>query len=63
MTKGISCSDFSHCPSVASVKRSYQIDQPSIPSIKKEILRNGMVVTDWFSPSYMKAYKGGIFAQ
>jgi C1A family cysteine protease len=22
-----------------------------------------MVVTDWFSPSYMKAYRGGIFAQ
>ena len=28
-----------------------------------EILNNGMVVTDWRSPKYVKTYKSGILAQ
>ena len=61
-TKGQQCSKFSSCQPVAKVKRSYQLSQPSEESIKKEILRNGMVVTDWYAPNYLKSYQSGIFA-
>lgn len=60
-TKGQQCSKFSSCPSIAKVKRSYQLEHPDEFTIKKEILKNGMVVTDWYTPGYLKTYTGGIF--
>ena len=42
------------------MKRSYQLEHPDELTIKKEILKNGMVVTDWYTPSYLKTYTSGI---
>jgi len=61
MTGGQTCGAYSNCQPVAKVSRSYSIDKPTEMQIKKEILRNGMLVTDWFMPSYARSYKSGIF--
>lgn len=63
VTRGHSCSEFSGCPSVASVNKSYAIHDATENQIKKEILRNGMLVTDWYMPPYTKTYKSGIFSK
>ena len=61
-TKGKQCGDYSMCQPIAKVSNSYSIDNPSEMQIKKEILRNGMLVTDWYMPPYSKTYKSGIFS-
>lgn len=60
-TKGVSCSEFKDCPSVARVKKTYKLEDPNELRIQKEILRNGAVVTDWVAPKYLKTYKQGLF--
>ena len=45
----------------ARVKQTYKLENPTEKSIQKEILRNGMVVTDWLVPSYLRTYKTGLF--
>lgn len=49
-TKGLSCANFASCPVLARVKNSYILKNPNEDSIKKEILRNGIVITDWSAP-------------
>lgn len=53
--------NYAGCPGLARVKRTYKLANPTELSIQREILRNGMVVTDWLCPSYVKAYKTGLF--
>ena len=60
-TKNWSCMNFGPCPGVARVKKTYKLANPTEMSIQRELLHNGMVVTDWISPSYVKAYKSGLF--
>ena len=62
-TKGHSCSDYSSCPTVAKVKKSYQLSSSDRLSIKKELLKKGALVTDWYMPPYAKTYKTGIFGE
>ena len=60
-TRGKKCSDYSNCPTIAKVKKSYKLQETDKKSIQKEILKHGMVVTDWYMPPYVKTYKSGIF--
>lgn len=55
-TKGISCSDFASCPSVARVANTYKLKNPTELSIQQELLQNGAVITDWLAPPSMKDY-------
>lgn len=60
-TKGVKCSQFSECPGIARVSSTYEMKKPGVKLIQKEILRNGMVLTDWNAPPYMKTYESGLF--
>jgi C1A family cysteine protease len=60
-TKNWSCMNYAECPGVARVKRTYKLQNPTEQSIQRELLRNGMVVTDWCTPTYFKTYKQGLF--
>jgi hypothetical protein len=60
-TKGNLCSKYSECPGVARISKSYEKKHQGELAIQREILRNGAVVVDWYSPPYAKTYKAGIF--
>jgi len=44
---GSSCKSFSHCKGIARVSRTYQLKNPTVEDIQKEILFNGAVTIDW----------------
>lgn len=46
---------------MARVKKSYRLKKSSELDIKREILRNGAVITDWIPPGDFAQYKTGLF--
>lgn len=65
-TKNDKCSNYSHCPKVAKVTKSYYVGGynylPSEKLIQKEMLMNGPVVTEFKCDDDFQMYQKGIMA-
>ena len=55
------CGAYSKCPGIAKVTRSYYLQNAGEKAIQKEILMNGAVDANWYSPPYAVGYRSGIF--
>lgn len=66
-TKGLSCSNYKHCPAVAKVKRSYYVNEynfkPTVEMIQKEMLMYGPVVTEFKCDENFSLYSSGVMIQ
>lgn len=58
------CSKFAHCPGIAKVKRSYDVGGAyglsSEKRMMKEILRNGVLNTEFQAPNVFATYDKGL---
>ena len=66
-TKGSKCSNFAHCEPHTKIARSYYVNgynfDPTEMQIRKEMLMNGPVTTEFLADDDFQIYKGGIMTQ
>jgi hypothetical protein len=66
-TKGDSCKNYSQCPGVAKVEKSYYLKgynfNPTIADIQKEILLNGPLTTEFGADDNFSLYEKGVMVQ
>lgn len=63
-TSSTKCSKFQHCPAVAKVKNSHDVGGAyglsSEKQMMKEVLRNGVLNTEFQAPAVFSTYKEGL---